>query len=428
MKIKTKEMDYDQVLALKPYAHKKPVKQLGILRWIIGVYTFFSLKRVKFSVEEVGMEKLGAEEPCLILMNHSSFVDLEIIGRIFRKRPYQIVCTLDGMVGKEWLMRLVGCIPTKKFVTDAVLVRDLLYTVRKLKSSVVMYPEASYSFDGTATPLPDSIGKCLKLLQVPVVMVRTHGAFLRDPLYNGLKLRKVKVTAEVKYLLSLEDIRNKTAQELKSLLDQQFSFDHFRWQQENKICVTEAFRADFLNRVLYKCPHCEAEGQMLGRGIQISCRQCGMAYELTEEGWLKAVNGETKINHIPDWYRWERECVREELLQGTYLLDEDVDIYILVDMKYIYKVGEGHLRHTKEGFHLTGCQGRLDYLQKPETSYSLYSDFYWYEIGDVICIGDSARQYYCFPIEEKDVVAKARLAAEELYKIVKENAGKEKAV
>lgn len=421
-------MDYDQVLALKPYAHKKPVKQLGILRWIIGVYTFFSLKRVKFSVEEVGMEKLGAEEPCLILMNHSSFVDLEIIGRIFRKRPYQIVCTLDGMVGKEWLMRLVGCIPTKKFVTDAVLVRDLLYTVRKLKSSVVMYPEASYSFDGTATPLPDSIGKCLKLLQVPVVMVRTHGAFLRDPLYNGLKLRKVKVTAEVKYLLSLEDIRNKTAQELKSLLDQQFSFDHFRWQQENKICVTEAFRADFLNRVLYKCPHCEAEGQMLGRGIQISCRQCGMAYELTEEGWLKAVNGETKINHIPDWYRWERECVREELLQGTYLLDEDVDIYILVDMKYIYKVGEGHLRHTKEGFHLTGCQGRLDYLQKPETSYSLYSDFYWYEIGDVICIGDSARQYYCFPIEEKDVVAKARLAAEELYKIVKENAGKEKAV
>ena len=41
MKIKTKEMDYDQILALKPYVHKKPVKQLGILRWIIGVYTFF---------------------------------------------------------------------------------------------------------------------------------------------------------------------------------------------------------------------------------------------------------------------------------------------------------------------------------------------------------------------------------------------------
>ena len=25
---------------------------------------------------------------------------------------------------------------------------------------ILMYPEASYSFDGTATPLPESLGKC----------------------------------------------------------------------------------------------------------------------------------------------------------------------------------------------------------------------------------------------------------------------------
>ena len=70
-------------------------------------------------------------------------------------------------------MRALGCIPTQKFVSDAVLVRDMLYAVRQLKSSVLLYPEASYSFDGTATPLPDSLGKCLKLLRVPVGMVRT---------------------------------------------------------------------------------------------------------------------------------------------------------------------------------------------------------------------------------------------------------------
>ena len=43
-----------------------------------------------------------------------------------------------------------------------------------------MYPEASYSFDGTATPLPDSLGKCVKLLNIPVVMIKTYGAFARD--------------------------------------------------------------------------------------------------------------------------------------------------------------------------------------------------------------------------------------------------------
>ena len=79
-------------------------------------------------------------------------------------------------------------------------------------------------------------------------------------------------------------------------------------------------------------------------------------------------------------------------------------------------VGEGRLVHTAEGFHLTGCGGKLDYVQGPKASYSLYSDYYWYELGDVICIGDKDRLYYCFP-KGGDVVAKTRMATEEIYKL-----------
>jgi hypothetical protein len=43
-----------------------------------------------------------------------------------------------------------------------------------------------------------------------------------------------------------------------------------------------------------------------------------------------------------------------------------------------------------------------------------------YEIGDIICIGDSNVLYYCFPQTDVDVVAKTRLAAEELYKLKKQ--------
>ena len=419
MKIKTKELAYDQVLAVAPYKHEKPLKQLLLFRWLILVLSVFELWAVKFQFKKIGMEKLKKDEPCLILMNHSSFIDLKIIGRLFHDRPYQIVCTLDGFVGKKWLMRLIGCIPTKKFIMDTTLVRDMVYCVKTLKSSVVMYPEASYSFDGTATALPDNIGKCVKLLNIPVVMVRTYGAFARDPLYNGLQLRKVPVSAEVTYLLSPEEIQQKSPAELKAILDEQFSFDHFRWQQENKIRIREKFRADYLNRVLYKCPHCQTEGQMLGKGTLLTCKFCGKQYELTEDGFLRALEGETEINHIPHWYSWERGCVRQELLDGTYFLDIPVDIYILNNTHCVYKVGEGRLTHTTEGFHLTGCDGKLNYHQKPEASYSLYSDFYWYEIGDVISIGTLEQQYYCFPKGAGDIVAKTRLAAEELYKLKK---------
>lgn len=281
-----------------------------------------------------------------------------------------------------------------------------------------MYPEASYSFDGTATPLPESLGKCLKLLGVPVVVIRTQGAFLKQPLYNCLKKRKVGVSASMEYVLSPEEIREKSVEELNAVLAEQFAFDHFKKQQEDGILIKEPYRAEGLHRVLYKCPHCGAEGQTVGEGIWLTCHACGAKYELTENGFMKNIAGKTILNHIPDWYRWERACVRKELQDGTYKLDTDVDIYMLVDTVCVYKVGSGHLTHTAEGFHLTGCEGALDYRQSPHASYGLYSDFYWYEIGDMICVGDEKIQYYCFPKNAGNVVAKTRLAAEELYKML----------
>lgn len=430
MKIKVKEMRYEDVLAKPIGLHRLPCRPGILFRTLLKLLSVSELRATHFSCRKIGMERLGKREPCLVLMNHSSFIDLKIAATVLYPRAFNIVCTSDGFVGKNWLMRAIGCIPTSKFVTDMVLVRDMMFAVKKLKSSVLMFPEASYSFDGTATPLPDSLGKCLKIMGVPVVMIRTYGAFARDPLYNNLKLRKVDVSADMEYLLSPEEIAQKSVKELNNILAEKFSFDNFRWQQENNIRIAEAFRADSLNRVLYKCPHCGAEGKMMGKGIRLVCGGCGKGYELDEYGYLRsmkdgnprdggaeAADGRPEFIHIPDWYRWERECVRKELEDGTYCLDVAVDICMMVDTKSVYKVGSGRLRHSAEGFHLTGCDGKLDYSQKPSASYSLYADYYWYEIGDMICIGNTDVLYYCFPTEGGDVVAKTRLAAEELYKM-----------
>ena len=428
LKIKTASMRYEAVLALPAPVHRKPVRQRLLFRIILLLLSVWDLWATRFTWRTIGLEKLDRGEPCLVLMNHSSFIDLKIAARLLFTRPFHIVCTSDGFVGKKWLMRSIGCIPARKFMTDVTLVRDMVYAVRELKSSVLMFPEASYSFDGTQTPLPDSLGKCLKLLKVPVVMIRTSGAFARDPLYNNLQLRKVRVSAEVEYLLSPEEIAAKSPQELNLFLQEKFSFDYFRWQQDNKICIDEPFRADGLNRMLYKCPRCKTEGQMRGQGTRLRCECCREEYELTEYGYLRPVEETEELiqtgkhfTHIPDWYLWERECVREELISGTYRLEVPVVIYMMVNEKCIYRVGEGTLIHSVNGFHLTGCDGKLDYKQEPQASYSLYSDFYWYEIGDMICIGDALRQYYCFPQNCGDIVAKTRLAAEELYKLVKVN-------
>ena len=418
MKIKTKKMAYEKVMALPRPAHRKPIRTNLFWQTLIQVLSLPTLKKTRFSYETHGMEKIDKKEPVLILMNHSSFTDMKLASGIFYPRKYGIVTTTDAFVGMEWLMRLIGCVPTQKFVNDVTLIRDMEYLLKEKKTSVLMYPEASYSFDGTATALPRKMGVLLKKLGVPVVTVITKGAFARDPLYNGLQLRKVKVSADVTCLFTKEDLKTMSVAELDAALDEKFSFDNFRWQQENEVVIDVPFRADGLNRILFRCPHCETEGQTEGKGIHWRCNACGKEYELTELGFLKATDGDTKFDHIPDWYAWQRQQVSKELEEGTYRLERDVQIGMMVDFKAIYMVGEGKLIHDSQGFQLTGCDGKLAYSQGPLANYGLYADYLWYEIGDVICIGNKDALYYCFP-KGGDCVAKTRMAVEELYKLKK---------
>ena len=422
MKINTKQMDYDKVMALPRPKHKNPKKPNFFWRVLIRFLTFFGMAGTKFKYETEGLEGLE-KEPCLILMNHSCFLDMQIAHRILFPKHFCIVSTTDGFVGMggfmAWLMRQIGCFPTQKFVTDLSLVSDMTYALKTLKTSVLMYPEAGYSLDGTATTLPRKMGVLLKKFDVPVIMIETFGAFSRNPLYNELQVRKsVPVSAKARCLFTQEQVRQLTVKELSDGLDAAFGFDHFQWQAEQGLEIHDATRADGLERILYKCPHCGAEDRMEGKGIHLTCHECGKKYELTPLGKLKALEGETEYPHIPDWFRWEREQVRQEILDGRYKLDVDVQIGMLVDYKHLYMVGDGHLTHDLNGFTLTGCDGRLHYTQKPLNSYNLNADYYWYEIGDIIGLGTKEALYYCFP-KTQTSVAKARLATEEMYKLYK---------
>ena len=258
MKIKTKVLPYEKAAALPRPEHKPPRRPSPLLRALVRTVSAGDLKKARFSYTEQRMDALGPG-PYLILMNHSSFIDLEIAAEIFHREPYCIVCTSDGFVGKEGLMRAIGCIPTNKFVTDLSLLADMSHALREERCSVLLYPEASYSFDGRATPLPRKMGVMLKKLDVPVVGVLTRGAFTRDPLYNCLQKRDVTVSAEVTGLFTREELRQRSVAELDAALDEMFSFDNFAWQAENGVVTDEPFRADGLHRILYKCPHCLRE-------------------------------------------------------------------------------------------------------------------------------------------------------------------------
>ncbi len=426
MKVKNAQKDYAEVAAMELPKHQKPKRPNILFRTLLKAVSAPDLIATHFKCKRVGMERLKKNEPCLILMNHSSFIDLKIAASVLYPMPFNIVSTLDAFIGKEWLMRQIGCIPTRKFVFDIGLVKDINTCIKKQNTSVLMYPEAGYSFDGKTTVLPESLAMLIKRLGVPFVMLETFGAFHRDPLYNNLQKRKVNVSAELRYVLSPEDIAGMSVEQIADVVAREFSFDNFKWQQDNKVKIDEPFRADGLHRLLYKCPHCHSEGTTEGAGTKLTCHACKKEWELDEYGYMRAIEGDTEFAHIPDWYAWERECVGKEIAGEAYGFSVDVDIYMIVNTKGVYSVGEGTLTHSKEGFLLVGCDGQLKYSQNSISLYTLNSDFYWYSLGDVIGIGNNKALYYCMPKTDKYIVTKARLATEEIYKQIRAQEKKSK--
>ncbi len=419
MKIKIRNTSWEKLDSLPKIPYHKPLPPLFLLRLLIRILSIPALWETRFSYQDLRGDR-KEEGPYLILMNHSSFLDLKMASKILFPHPYAIVSTTDAFIGKSLLMRLIGCVATQKFVTDAGLVLTMLRLIKKKKRSVLMYPEAGYSFDGRATRLPRKLGGLCKKLGVPVLLISSdESGFLRDPLYNGLRNRKVKVNATISCLFTREELKTKSVEELDAAIDQAFSFDHFAKQREKGIRVTEPFRAEGLERILYRCPHCETDGVMKSSGTHLTCTACGADYELTEIGALTRVDGPIAFDHIPRWVDYQRDCVKKELAEGTYGFSVPVSVYTICDHKALYKIGKGTLTHDRKGFTLVSEDGSFTYRQDPYSSYSLNVDFFFYEIGDMISIGTKDRLFYCFP-ETPFPVHKARLAAEELYLLPKE--------
>ena len=101
-------MPYEEVLKLSRLQHMKPLKPSRFLAAVVRIVSAPTLRKIQFSYTSERME-LAGDQPCLILMNHSSFTDMKLAFGIFYPRRMGIVTSVDamsGFLGK--LMRLLG--------------------------------------------------------------------------------------------------------------------------------------------------------------------------------------------------------------------------------------------------------------------------------------------------------------------------------
>ena len=140
---------------------KKPVLCKWYLKPVAWALAFPNIWKHKTKITKIGVD--GLKPPYLLLGNHNAFFDMSVSTRATFPKFGNYVVAIDGFIGREGLLRNIGCICKRKFTNDPGLVRHLQEVV-KLKGIVALYPEARYSLCGTTAPLPESLGKLCKLL------------------------------------------------------------------------------------------------------------------------------------------------------------------------------------------------------------------------------------------------------------------------
>ncbi len=394
---------------------KLPVRTRWYLRPLTWLLSFPEVWSHRLTINRQGVE--GLKPPYLLLCTHMSFVDFKVTTAAIFPHPANYVVAIDGFIGREWLLRNAGGICKRKFTHDLTMIKHIK-RVTDGGGILALYPEARYSQIGTTAVLPESLGKIVRLLGVPVVMLRMHGNYLYSPCWN-LKKRKVPLTADLTQIITASESKALPIGVINDRIQQSFAYDEYRWQQQQQIRIDCEDNAQGLHKVLYQCPACKTEYAMDSAGNKLWCTHCRKEWILSPYGELSAVEGETEFSHPPDWYEFQRAEVRRQIENGEYEISDEVEIDSLPNAHGYIHLGRGRLKHNLQGFTLEADFADGDepfaLAKTPGSMYSCHVEYNYDRRGDCIDLSTLSDTYYIYPLNQRNCVTKIALATEELF-------------
>lgn len=362
--------------------------------------------------------------PYILLSTHASMIDFYMALAItFPHRPYWI-STVEEFIPRYFIFRRIGVLAKRKFTNDPKGAMRYLEVLKK-KKILILYPEARYSFAGENERIDKSIGKFVKTANVPVVFVKAHGDYLYCPQWSDFKPRHLPpIVSEVETIIHKYDVESMTAEEIQQKIENQYDMNEEEWQRIHNAKNTYINRAVGLEHILYKCPHCGTEFEMSSETHYLKCNHCGVTYDYLEDGSLKNTNGETIFDYPSKWYKWEKECTKKEVLEGTYHFEDDVRVEKLLGAKigFVPLEGKFHLTHSiKDGVVCKGIDNDFEFIRSPLQSYAIHIDFHYMDRGAFLELANQKDTYFVYPLSNPMALTKIHFAIEHIYDLHKAN-------
>ena len=396
---------------------RTPPRQNIFLLPLMWLLCFLQTRKYHLKITKQGMK--GIKPPFLVLGSHHSFMDFYVTPLALFPHRANYISELEGFeLYGEWIYRQAGCLGTRKFISDFALVRNIQKVVDR-GDIIVIYPEARYSNVGTNSRLTLSLAKLAKMLKVPLVTLVMNGNHIQSPIWNLTPRKEARLSATLKCVLLPEQMEQMSNEEVLSVIQNELTYDDYAYQRENKIAVTYKKRAEGLHLPLYQCRECGKEFVMDSKENKLFCKKCGAIFSMDEYGTLSCQTQKTLA--IPQYYEWERECVKKQIQSGNYAFAQKVRVEALPNAKNFIALGEGFLVHKEEGFFLTFT----DYMEeKAKTLFfasratpSVHTEYDYRGQGQCVTLSTSTCTYFLFPLEEGFNATKIQFAAEYFFEL-----------
>ncbi len=358
---------------------KHPNKLLaGVLFAVLGriakkrgaTYTYdFDVKEVK-------------KKPFILLSTHGSRDDYMYNLYGMRVNNIHIVCGYRNVFQKYvyGIFKSLGVIAKYLYQPDTTAVKQMLQSV-KMGDSLFLAPEGIQSTSGSTHPVNPATMNFIKKCKLPVILCKTNGSYLTRTRYST-DVKKGKMNFHYTYLFSPEELENSTNDQLYAKLMEHFKYNEYDYNRERKIAFKgEKPNAYGLEKIIYKCPHCNSEFRISVTGEQVECLDCGYKVKMDEFYLLNPVSKDMIFDDTDKWYKWQRKIVHNEIKSDDFVLTQkvklsDINPYKLGKNFSSREIGEGVLTLTNKGLHYEGSQlgESVDLFFEAEAVYSLIFD------------------------------------------------------
>ena len=403
-----------QKLANKVYKRPNPI----IWWFLVHVIAPFAMKQYgkqKLTVIDDIDKYDGAK---FIIYNHQSRFDWVNIVKMTKGRRINFVVGYNEFFRSHFklIFKLVRNIPKKNFTQDIPSVKAMTKIIKD-GGIVCFSPEGMSSITGHSQPIAPGTGRFLKHFGVPVYAMKSQGAYLVNHKVC-LDNRQGMMEAELRCLLSPEDLKALSPEEIDAKINEYLWQDDYDWNFEKKYHFKHMENAtSHFEDLAYYCPKCGKEFGIVTKGNEIKCEHCGNGATLDDQYMFHPYKDAVIPMSLSKWVDLERhnEYLRIKSDPNYEFVVEDCILGELPKYKYIkhkktsIPCGKGTVKVNHEGFFFDGERDGKPF------NFKLTYDQFWtlVIVTDCTFTGIYVNGEYLDIIPQKPVIGKLLLMLEE---------------